>query len=30
MQHYNGYTPSEQSKKLRASYKLYPNHSHPY
>lgn len=27
---YNGYSPREREKKLRASYKIYPNHSHPY
>ncbi len=30
MQFYNGYTPQEREKKLRASYKAYPNRSHPY
>ena len=30
MNYYNGYTPGERQKKLRASYKLFPNHSHPY
>lgn len=27
---YNGYTPKERERKLRASYKAYPNHSHPF
>jgi hypothetical protein len=30
MTSYNGYTAAERNKKLRASYKLFPNHSHPY
>lgn len=30
MDFYNGYTPQERSRKLRASYTLFPNHSHPY
>ena len=29
MNHYNGYTPAERSRKLRASYKVFPNRSHP-
>jgi len=30
MDYYNGYTPQERNRKLRASYKIFPNHSHPY
>jgi hypothetical protein len=30
MDHYNGYTPKERNRKLRASYKLFPSHTHPY
>lgn len=30
MNHYNGYTPQEREKKLRASHRLFPEHSHPY
>jgi hypothetical protein len=30
MVYYNGYSPKEREKKRRASYKIYPNHSHPY
>ena len=30
MDHYNGYTPQERNRKLRASYKIFPNRSHPY
>jgi len=29
MNFYNGYTPAERNKKLRASYKVFPNRSHP-
>lgn len=30
MDFYNGYTPQERNRKLRASYKIFPNRSHPY
>ena len=30
MDYYNGYTPQERNRKLRASYKIFPNRSHPY
>jgi len=26
---YNGYTPKERERKLRASYKVFPDHTHP-
>ena len=29
MNFYNGYSPKEREKKLRASYKVYPNRTHP-
>jgi hypothetical protein len=29
MEFYNGYTPQERAKKLRASYKVYPKRTHP-
>jgi hypothetical protein len=30
MNFYNGYTPKERERKLRASYKIFPNRTHPY
>jgi hypothetical protein len=30
MDYYNGYTSQERNRKLRASYKIFPNRSHPY
>ena len=30
MDYYNGYTPQERNRKLRASYKIFPDQSHPY
>jgi hypothetical protein len=30
MDYYNGYTPKERNRKLRESYKVFPNRSHPY
>lgn len=30
MDHYNGYTPFERNRKLRALHKAYPGRSHPY
>ena len=30
MLYYNGYTPAERNRKLRASYNVFPNHTHPY
>lgn len=30
MDYYNGYTPQERNRKLRASYKVFPGRSHPY
>jgi len=30
MNWYNGYSPTERNRKLRASYKVYPNRTHPY
>ncbi len=30
MDYYNGYSPLERNRKLRASYKIFQNHSHPY
>ena len=30
MNYYNGYTPKERDRKLQASHKIFPDHSHPY
>jgi hypothetical protein len=30
MNHYNGYTPEERNRKLRAMHERFPNRSHPY
>lgn len=30
MDYYNGYTPDERNRKLRALHKAFPNYSHPY
>lgn len=30
MDYYNGYSPQERNRKLRASYKVFPKHSHPF
>lgn len=29
MDYYNGYTPKERGRKLRASYRIFPNRTHP-